>query len=67
MPASHENRRSFRRSYERSPVLPADAAARRGGHRAAARVEAPQPVAAPAPVALTLISAARGVRLSRNR
>ncbi len=67
MPASSENRRSSRRSHERSATLPADVSARRGGHRAVARAEVPQPVAAPAPVALTLISAARGVRLSRNR
>ena len=68
MPASSGNRRTARTSRH-LPLTPAVTTVRRGSHRpsAAVGVEAPQSTAPIPPTGLSLISSARGVRLSRNR
>lgn len=72
MPASSGNRSTARASRRRLSVIPSVTSVRRGSHRSvvATPVEPVQPAtqaAAPAPAGLSLISSARGVRLSRGR
>lgn len=69
MPASSENRRSSRASRQRLSVTPAVTTVRRGSHRPGpvASVEPAQPLAPAPTVGVSLMSSARGVRLSRNR
>ncbi len=66
MPASSENRRSARNSRQRLFLSPAVTTMRRGGHRPAVAPAAPtaQPVDAVPATGVTLVSSARGVRLS---
>ena len=66
MPASSENRRSTRNTRQRLSVSPAVTTVRRGSHRPAVApaTAAAQPVDAVPTAGVSLMSSARGVRLS---
>ena len=66
MPVSPGNSRTGRTSRQHLPLTPAVTTVRRGGHRpvVVSAPETPQPVASGPAVGLSLISSARGVRLS---
>ncbi len=66
MPASSENRRTARNSRQRLSLSPAVTTMRRGSHRpaVAAATKVAQPIDAVAAAGVSLMSSARGVRLS---